>query len=266
MNAVLSIAGTLAKLARGGPRDPAPGIAARNVGAALRYILARKLTGRAVQPVLRLGFGGRRHPWRLERREDLTVLEEVFLDEDYHLDITPPRVIFDLGANFGAASVYFALRWPEARVVAVEANPEMAPRLRATTAPYENVTVIEAAAGAEDGTMPFTISASSVGGGLNRPEPGARIVDVDVRSLASLMAEAGADRIDLLKFDIEGAEGLLFRDPAILSRVRAFVGEIHPDLMDEPADAFAAKFAAFDTTRVPLPMGRFLLKGTRRAE
>ena len=153
------------------------------------------------------------------------MLKEVFLDEDYDIAIAPPSVIFDLGANIGAASVYFSLRWPNAKIFAVEPSPEIYARLRETTAGYDNIHCFPYAAGAGDGAMPFTLSASSVSGGFFREEVGAQVLEVAVRSLASLMAECGVTKIDLLKFDIEGAESLLFQDPAILEHISAFVGE-----------------------------------------
>ena len=78
------------------------------------------------------------------------------------------------------------------------------------------------------------------------------------------MAECGVTRIHLLKFDIEGAESLLFQDPAVLERIDAFVGEIHPDLMPEPVDTFLARLSGFEMQRQELPRGRFLLRGVRR--
>jgi FkbM family methyltransferase len=263
MSVLIHILRTIRKLVRGRPHENGQLVGIANAAAAVGYLVGRKLgTGRKFR--LRLGYGGQRHDWHLERREDLTVLEEVFLDEDYDMDIPLPTVVFDLGANFGAASIYFALRWPEAQIFAVEPNPEMHSRLLATTDGYGNIRCMPYAAGAADGAMTFTVSASSVGGGFFREEAGAEVLEVPVRSLASLMAECGVARIDLLKFDIEGAEGLLFQDPSILERVNAFVGEIHPDVMPEPVTVFLARFSEFETTRQDLNEGRFLLRGTRR--
>ena len=262
MSVIVHLSQTLGKLARGRPHERGRTAGLVNAMAALGFLAGRKL-GMYGDARLRLGYGGRRHDWRLTRREDLTVLEEVFLDEDYDLAIASPGVVFDLGANFGAASVYFALRWPDARIIAVEPSPEMFLRLRETTAGYNNISCLSCAAGAADGTMPFTLSASSVGSGFFREEEGAEIVEVVVRSLDTLMTECGVERINLLKFDIEGAESLLFRDPAILKRIDAFVGEIHPDLMSETVDTFLGKFAAFTTEHQKLNGGRLLLRGIR---
>lgn len=265
MSVLIHVARTLGKLVRGRHHESDRAVGIANAAAALGFLAGRKLGG-GRNKRLRLGYGGRRHEWLLKRREDLTVLEEVFLDEDYEINISPPAVVFDLGANIGAASVYFTLRWQDARIFAVEPSPELHARLLEATASYGSIRCLPYAAGARDGTMPFTISSSSVGGGFYRQEAGAEILEVPVRSLASLMAECGVARINLLKFDIEGAEGLIFREPAILEHVDAFVGEIHPDLMTEPVEVFLARFSEFETVRQNLTSGRFLLRGKRRHE
>lgn len=262
MSVIASVGRTVARLARGRPHDRAVVADVANAVAAMRYLAGRKL-GVSAQTRLQLGYGGRRHSWPLTRREDLTVLEEVFLDEDYAMEIPPPAVILDLGANFGAASVYFTLRWPAARIIAVEPAPELFARLRETTAAYPNITCLPYAVGARDGKMPFGVSESSVGSGFFLDGPDARTIEVDARALASLMAECGIDRADLVKFDVEGAESLMFEDPSVLDRIDAFVGEFHPDLVSGPIEALTAKFAEFETRREPLSRGRFIMRGVR---
>jgi FkbM family methyltransferase len=264
MKALSHIARTLLKFARGRPHDRDRSIGFANAVAAFQFLSERKLGSVSARPLL-LGYAGRRHEWVLQRREDLTVLEEVFLDEDYDMAIPPPAVVFDLGANIGAASVYFALRWPNARILSVEPSPEMHLKLRENTAIYKNIRCVSYAAGAVDGVLPFTVSASSVGGGFYRNEAGAAILEVPVRSLKSLMKEFGFSRINLLKFDIEGAEGLLFQDPVVLKSVDAFVGEIHPDLMTMQVESFIAQLSDFELQRRELAAGRFLLRGVRRS-
>lgn len=260
MTVTESVLRTFGKLLRGRPHSRAPLADIGNVMAAFAALTGRKL-GIESPAAIRLGYGPRRHTWRIRRREDLMVLEEVFLDEDYDMAIPAPSVIFDLGA----ASIYFALRWPDAQIVAVEPSPALFPDLVDNTRPYPNIRCLNYAAGAEDGVLPFTVSSNSVGGRLSTTEDNEETVEVETRSLRSLMKECDVSHIDLLKFDIEGAESRLFRDPAGLQQVKAFVGEIHPEFMDVPTETFLQSFSEFDTQRQDLPFGFFLLRGTRPA-
>jgi hypothetical protein len=62
-------------------------------------------------------------------------------------------VIIDAGANVGAASLWFARQFPSAAIKAVEPDPENARMCRLNTVDAANVTVIEAAIGAEPGAV-----------------------------------------------------------------------------------------------------------------
>src|SRR5262245_14031180 len=59
------------------------------------------------------------------RTSDRYVFEQIFLDEDYALSADlNPRFIVDGGANVGYASIYFAHRYPDAEIVAIEPDAE----------------------------------------------------------------------------------------------------------------------------------------------
>jgi hypothetical protein len=60
-------------------------------------------------------------------------------------------------------------------------------------------------------------------------------VQVEACSLAEAIQVAGVDTIDLLKFDVEGAEGEIFTSATQLDRVRSLSGEVHGDLCDAEA-------------------------------
>src|SRR5690349_22538922 len=53
---------------------------------------------------------------------DVQAFEQIFLAEDYNFALTnvSPRLIVDAGANVGYASIYFANKFPNATILAVE--------------------------------------------------------------------------------------------------------------------------------------------------
>jgi FkbM family methyltransferase len=76
---------------------------------------------------------------------DVWNMEFVFLKHEYDLPIPAPRRILDVGAYAGYTSVFFANRYPDAEIIAVEppgANFEI---LQANTAPYRNIHCVPAA-------------------------------------------------------------------------------------------------------------------------
>jgi FkbM family methyltransferase len=146
----------------------------------------------------------------------------------YMLPRGPVHFIVDAGANIGDTSVWYATRYPDASIVAIEPNDETLRVLRQNCAPYgERIHVLGAAlwpvAGKQMETAgTFTgiyVSESSRPGALSCPS-------IDP---LTILRDAGRDVIDIFKIDIEGAERDLFSGPcdAWLSKTRNIAIEIH---------------------------------------
>jgi len=121
-------------------------------------------------------------------------------------------VIYDLGANIGAASLYLAAHYPTARFYGFEplpANYEICLRN------YRNLRqsqVFPWAAGSRTGSVSFEFSQNDPRGGRigANPSPSATRtvsrIDVPVFSLAELIRTKKLEPPDFLKIDVEGAE------------------------------------------------------------
>lgn len=125
----------------------------------------------------------------------------------------PGFTFVDVGANVGGYSFWVASRMAASgRIVAVEPNPSLARQLRYNVRANDandRMCVVEAAVGAESGTGALTVGARN--SGENRlvdeaESAGEATVPVRVATLADLVKEAGMDRIDCLKVDVEGRE------------------------------------------------------------
>ncbi len=117
--------------------------------------------------------------------------------------------VLDIGANVGYYSLTAAARVGRTgRVIAVEADPRAARRLRENVAlnKLENVTVIEAAASREAGMMAFHLGADSEGSSLADLHDGGEVVNVPVTTIDAIVAGADLQQVNILKMDVEGAE------------------------------------------------------------
>lgn len=120
-------------------------------------------------------------------------------------------VFIDIGANNGYFAIYAAQQLgPKARVLAVEPHPRTFRKLSLHIALNDaaRVEAVNVALGAEEGRLDLRLSRDD---GSHTLHPGgaadgAPSVDVAVRPLASLLADKGIDRVDLLKIDVEGFE------------------------------------------------------------
>lgn len=141
---------------------------------------------------------------------DQVIYDEVFLREDLDIEIGHPRVIVDAGAHIGMASVYFASRFPDATVIAIEPEQENFRVLCRNAEAWPNIHPVHAALWSGPGELGidnegvesrrFRVSERS--GKRNIPALGVP----DIKRLFRL------DHIDVLKLDIEGSEIEVFRN------------------------------------------------------
>jgi FkbM family methyltransferase len=171
---------------------------------------------------------------------DEDCLGQVFVNEEYRLPFAlNPNVIVDAGANIGGASLYFAYKYPGAKVFALEPEPSNFALLKHNCAAIDNIIPIQAALWAQSEyvalTDPdaekwsFTVTASSD-----------REQDIRGMTIEELMQEFGVDHIDLLKMDIEGAEKEVFGSGPTpwLDHVSTIAIELHDRYMPGCAQAF----------------------------
>lgn len=140
-------------------------------------------------------------------------------------------VFLDIGASVGGYALFLAARaGARARILAVEPLPELFERLvyNIEQNVFANVKALSCALADRDGEITLFMNAH------NRGEASMRVVSADARgarvrvpakSLLSILAEEGYERVDAIKLDIEGAEDLVldpfFRDasPALWPRL-----------------------------------------------
>lgn len=177
---------------------------------------------------------------------DASTFEKIFVWNDYDLDYPAGvKTVIDAGANIGLSAVYFATRFPDAKVVAIEPQGENFRLLERNTHPYPQVSPLHAALWSEDTTL-----------GLSNPEDRvdsyqysreAAVETVPAFNMPSILSCFELPRADVLKIDIEGAETEVFaRTPEWVGRVGMFVIELHGD---QAREAFTAATSSLDAVR-----------------
>jgi FkbM family methyltransferase len=188
-------------------------------------VLAKaRILHRAVE--IKVVTPGIAHPIHLRvGTSDVSLFRDILLNKEYEWELPKvPGVIVDAGANVGFSSIYYANRYPQAKVVCVEPESSNAMMLRKNMAYYPNSLVVEAALWSENG--PVSLVDPGLGAWGFRTVPGAS--HVQGITVDRLMDQCGIRYIDLLKIDIEGAEAEVFADPSRwLGRVGAIAIEPH---------------------------------------
>jgi FkbM family methyltransferase len=164
---------------------------------------------------------------------------EVYILQEYDVPEvawTTLQTIVDIGANVGAATLWFAERSPHARIVAVEPASN-AKRLLARNIERNGldarVRAVAVALAAHSGDVDIQESGSSVFGTI-APVSGIGVERVTALTLEDLLDRCELEEVDLLKLDCEGAEFdiVLGSDDRTLRRNRVIVGEYHSQSRD----------------------------------
>ena len=168
------------------------------------------------------GFG-----WLTVRKgsSDLNVIRQVFRSREYDLSdfkqferiqrcyddlckLESFPIIIDAGANIGATSIWFARKFPKAKILAVEPDAANAACLRANVAAIGNIEVVEGAIGSTPGFAAI----------INKVDEAwafrtARVDQkegVRIYSVSELVESRPCARLFIVKVDIEGFEADLF--------------------------------------------------------
>jgi FkbM family methyltransferase len=170
---------------------------------------------------------------------DISVFNTTYRSEQYNYEFTkPPHVIVDAGAYTGLSTVYFATRYPEASIIAIEPDGANYDLLLQNTSGLANVHPVRAALWsnkglvelADPGKGAWAFRVTEIGDSSNvkvhSGKDGGR--QIPAITVSGLINEYGLSYIDLLKLDIEGSEKEVLAGSAPwIARVGAICIELH---------------------------------------
>ena len=181
---------------------------------------------------------------------DVSVLKQVLFEKhyDFHLGFSP-RTIIDAGANIGLSAIYFANRFPNAQVLAIEPENSNYKLLVQNTRHYPNIHPIHAALWHSQGLISLTDPGLGNHGFQTSDSPVSTELageSVHATTVVDLMHEAGWQTLDLLKLDIEGSEKEVFDSSGPwIDRVYAIMAELHDELRPGCSVSFTSATQGF---------------------
>ncbi|MEV0001772.1 FkbM family methyltransferase [Micromonospora sp. NPDC050980] len=176
---------------------------------------------------------------QVDAAEAALIYREIFVEHSYDPPGFPavePRVIVDVGANIGLASMYFKQRFPDAVIVAAEPGPDTFRALAENFARHiPGGSAHQVAVSSREGTARFGYYPQAPAESGLYTDPGEEIalakqlmlrtgfaereaerfsrqrhriqyVETPTTTLSKLIRDAGVDTVDLLKVDVERAE------------------------------------------------------------
>ena len=168
---------------------------------------------------------------------DVDAFRQIFVGNEYGAipDDFLASTIVDCGANVGYSAAYFASKYPDARIIAVEPDPANFKVLRDNTAPFgRRISTI--CSGVWSRHVGLKVVRGKFRDGREWSTQVREVVpgetpDVMAVGIDDLLSRYGIEEIDILKIDIERAEVELFSNNYLswLPRVRTIIIELHDD-------------------------------------
>jgi FkbM family methyltransferase len=197
---------------------------------------------------------GIRNPVHIRlRTTDPSTYLAILVGREYAIDLPfSPKTILDAGANIGMASIYFTHRYPEAKIIAIEAEASNFEVLVRNVVPYPNIIPVHAALWNRDGEISVSNPdpATGVSGNwafvTHEGDGGARVRAI---TMQTLMEEMRISAIDMAKIDIEGAEQEVFEDTRWLTGTRCLMIELHDRFRPGCTAAVAPAMREFVSTQ-----------------
>jgi FkbM family methyltransferase len=183
------------------------------------------------------------------RSSDQRVFSDIFIQREYELNLpAAPRVIIDAGAYTGLSSVYFAIRYPDARIISIEPEQENFDLLVANTKRFSHVVPVRAALWREEANLRL-VDPSARQWGYQVAESGCEGSLQDVRGITveKIMRDQGVDFVDILKMDIEGSEkDVLDSSTGWIHRIGVLAVELHDHLQAGCSESFGSATRDFE--------------------
>lgn len=181
---------------------------------------------------------------------DFDVINSILKKGEYDLDTgIEPEVIVDAGANIGASTLYFRMRYPGSVIYAIEPEGSNFDLLTKNTAAYSDVYPENCAVWYENSDLVISNpDAEKYAFRMNEAGKAGNIIRGF--TIDELMKRWGLTRIDILKMDIEGAEKGLFELPGIpwMKKVRVLIVELHEVMEPGTVEAFRRAINSIDCT------------------
>lgn len=198
-----------------------------------------------------------KYPFQLRiPSSDVPTYKDVFIDQEYDFLVeTQPKVIVDAGANIGLTSIYFANKYPGAKIIAIEPEQSNFKILEENIAPYPNIILIQAALWHKNEEINLIDPGLGKWGFMTEMKDSSEDLSgnfchtVTAMTIDKIMKDYNLERINILKIDIEGAEREVFSDTSSwIGKVDSIIIELHERMKAGCDRSFYSGSKGFDNT------------------
>lgn len=159
---------------------------------------------------------------------DMDVFNEIFINEELRKDFGSPRFIIDAGAHVGFSAIWFAILFPQAKILAIEPEASNFEMLLKNTRNHGNITCIKAGLWGRNAQLKIKNRECD---NWNFIVDEVELSDknaIEALSIPEILKRYQWNQIDVLKIDIEGSEiEVLSTSNEWLNSVNVMLIELH---------------------------------------
>lgn len=184
---------------------------------------------------------------------DIGIMHEIFINKEYLIKIKNPQYIVDIGSNVGLSVIFFKLFYPDSNIYAFEPDPVTFEKLKRNTSQFNNIFLYNWAISNTNSDIDYYINTkSSMSSSMYKRSSFQKLIKVKSVTISNLIGELNIPRIDLLKFDIEGAEFVTFDNKDNIKNIQYLIGEVHEDIANKDVGSFLGLFSDYEVLRKEL--------------
>lgn len=177
-------------------------------------------------------------------------MDSIIRKGEYNLDIEiNPDIIVDAGANIGASTLFFRLKYPDAKIFAIEPERSNFELLKQNLRNYQNIILENYALWSENKELIISNPDAEKYAFQMKENEGLTGGAINGVTIERLMELWNLQQIDLLKIDIEGAEKMIFDKPEVswLNKVQVLIIELHDSIMPGTSEVFHRSIRCIDS-------------------
>lgn len=200
-------------------------------------------------PELKIGY--LKHPLKIRKKDgsDLATFNEVIVRRDYDMELPfVPKQIIDGGANIGLTSVFFANKYPDATIIAIEPDADNFKCMQHNVAFYSQIKPLNSAIWSNSAYLHVVDHGRGTDGYTVEVAPEAAPDKFMATSIDDIMKDNNWNRIDILKLDIEGSEKEIFSSgyESWLPKTKVLIVETHDRFVKGSSKAVFAAISKYD--------------------
>jgi FkbM family methyltransferase len=162
------------------------------------------------------------------KTKDKDIFKHIILENDYDIKFNfEPKIIIDAGAYTGFSSVYFANKYKQAKIFAIEVDDDNYKTLLRNTKTYKNIITYNKALWYKITKLKIiNVDVNKCSITVEEDLTDAKTPTITINEIIN---DNNIDVIDILKIDIEGAEKELFENNSHswLSKIKILIIELH---------------------------------------